>query len=209
MKNMETIKLSSIKINPDNPRLIKDAAFKKLVQSVKRRPMFLEKRGIVVADGVILGGNQRYMAIKGALRDESFRLSLGLSNGEIPASWVQDASQWTEEERREFVIVDNGSFGEWNMDILANQWGDLQLPDFGVNLPEDWLKQPDEIDPPELKDGDRAPFIQMTFTLHDEQAEEINAAIKEAQKQGGGKSAVNENSNGNALAFICERFNRG
>jgi hypothetical protein len=78
-----------------------------------------------------------------------------------------------------------------------------------VDLPEDWLHHIDGIDAPELKDGDRAPFQQMTFTLHDEQAEELNAAIKKAKNEGGSTSAVNENSNGNALAFIAERFNRG
>ena len=61
---------------------------------------------------------------------------------------------------------------------------------------------------PELRNGDRAPFQQMTFTLHDEQAEELNAAIKKAKNEGGGQSAVNENSNGNALYFIAQRFNR-
>ena len=73
----------------------------------------------------------------------------------------------------------------------------------GINEPVDG------IEPPELKDGDRAPFQQMTFTLHDEQAEEINAAIAKAKGEGGGQSAVNENSNGNALYFIAQRFNRG
>jgi ParB family transcriptional regulator, chromosome partitioning protein len=76
-------------------------------------------------------------------------------------------------------------------------------------LPDDWLGEVKEIDAPELKDGDRAPFIQMTFTLHDEQAEELNAAIKKAKNEGGSTSAVNENSNGNALYFIAQRFNRG
>lgn len=66
-----------------------------------------------------------------------------------------------------------------------------------------------EIAAPELKDGDRAPFRQMTFTVHDEQFEEVEAAMKKAKGEGGGESAVNENSNGNALAWICGRFNRG
>jgi ParB family chromosome partitioning protein len=66
-----------------------------------------------------------------------------------------------------------------------------------------------EVDAPELKDGDRAPFRQATFTLHDEQWEEVEAALIKAKAEGGGESAVNENSNGNALAWICGRFNRG
>jgi len=67
----------------------------------------------------------------------------------------------------------------------------------------------EEVKPPELASGDRAPFRQMTFTVHDEQFEEIEAALRKAKQDGGGESAVNENSNGNALAHICERFNRG
>jgi hypothetical protein len=65
------------------------------------------------------------------------------------------------------------------------------------------------VDAPDMPDGDRAPFRQMTFTVHDEQFEEIEAALKRAKSEGGGESAVNENSNGNALAWICGRFNRG
>jgi hypothetical protein len=66
-----------------------------------------------------------------------------------------------------------------------------------------------DIPAPELKDGDRDPFRQATFTLHDEQFEEVESAMKKAKTEGGGNSSVNENSNGNALAWICGRFNRG
>lgn len=66
-----------------------------------------------------------------------------------------------------------------------------------------------EVAPPGLADGDRVPFRQMTFTVHDEQFEEIEAALSKAKGMGGGDSLVNENSNGNALAFICARFARG
>jgi hypothetical protein len=114
-----------------------------------------------------------------------------------------------EAKEREIIIRDNISNGEFDMSALANEWSDLPLVEWGVDLPEDWLKEVGEVDAPELKDGDRAPFQQMTFTLHDEQAEELNAAIKKAKNEGGGQSAVNENSNGNALYFIAQRFNRG
>ena len=66
-----------------------------------------------------------------------------------------------------------------------------------------------EVDAPNLADGDRAPFRQVTFTLHDDQFEEVEAAIAKAKGMGSGDSVVNENSNGNALAFICGSFNRG
>jgi hypothetical protein len=137
---METVKITAFRLNPDNPRLIRDGKFRSLVESIKRDPEFLEKRGIVHADGVILGGNQRYLAIKEALRDDAFRSSLRLDKGLIPASWVQDASDWPEEKRRRFVIVDNASFGEFDFSLLANEWTDLPLIDLGVDLPADWLK---------------------------------------------------------------------
>jgi ParB-like chromosome segregation protein Spo0J len=63
-----------------------------------------------------------------------------------------------------------------------------------------------EAEPPELADGDRAPFRQMTFTVHDEQHQSIEAAISKAKKDGGDASEVNENTNGNALAFICKAY---
>jgi hypothetical protein len=67
----------------------------------------------------------------------------------------------------------------------------------------------DTVDAPTLRDGDRLPFQQMTFTIHDDQAEEIRAAIAKAKSDGYGESSINENSNGNALAFICGSFLRG
>jgi ParB family chromosome partitioning protein len=67
----------------------------------------------------------------------------------------------------------------------------------------------DEAEPPQLPSGDREPFRQMTFTVHDSQFEEIEAALKKAKAAGGGESVVNENSNGNALAFVCGRFCNG
>lgn len=138
---VKTVKISQFKINKDNPRVIRDDKYKSLVESIKRDPEFLEKRGIVHADKIILGGNQRYLAIKEALRDDAFRNSLGLPHGHIPASWVQDASDWPEEKRRRFVIVDNGSWGEWDFDILANSFDDLALSDFGINIPKNWGKE--------------------------------------------------------------------
>lgn len=152
MESKEKIKLSDIKINPKNPRLIRDKKFQSLVESIKRDPEFLEKRGIVHANGIILGGNQRYMAIKEALKDNVFRESLGLEENTIPVSWVQDASDWPEAKRQRFVIVDNGQWGEWDFDILANEWDDLPLADWGIDLPEDWLTSDTGKDEQEIND---------------------------------------------------------
>lgn len=122
------MKLSQIKPNPNNPRLIKDDKFKKLVKSIEEFPEMMEKRPIVCVtdvDGKIypLGGNMRLKALQ------------ELKYKEIPDSWVQMADEWTEEQRREFVIKDNVGFGEWNWDELANEWDAEQLEYWGLDVP--------------------------------------------------------------------------
>lgn len=105
--------INTIKINPNNPRIIKDDKFKKLVESVKSFPEMLDLRPIVVnKDMIILGGNMRYKACKEA----------GLK--EIP---VIVANNLTEEQEREFLIKDNVSGGEWDWDMLANEWDQEEL----------------------------------------------------------------------------------
>ena len=101
-------KLSDIKANPNNPRIIKDGKFKQLVVSIKEFPRMLEIRPIVVNDDmVVLGGNMRLKACKEA----------GLK--EVP---IIKASDLTEAQQREFIIKDNVGFGEWDMEALANEW---------------------------------------------------------------------------------------
>jgi 16S rRNA G966 N2-methylase RsmD len=114
-------KISEVKLNPNNPRLIKDDKFKKLVQSIKDFPEMLKIRPIVVnSDMVILGGNMRYKACKEA----------GLK--EIP---VIIASDFTEEQQREFLIKDNVSGGEWDFEMLANEWDVNDLEEWGLDIP--------------------------------------------------------------------------
>jgi site-specific DNA-methyltransferase (adenine-specific) len=118
---METVKITSIKLNPNNPRIIKDDKFKKLVQSIKDFPEMLNIRPIVVnKDMIILGGNMRYKACREA----------GLK--EVPII-VTDLS---EEKQREFLIKDNTSGGEWDWEVLANEWDVEQLNEWGLDLPE-------------------------------------------------------------------------
>lgn len=117
---MQSEKIQNVKLNPKNPRLIKDDKFKKLVQSIKDFPEMLNIRPIVVnKDMVILGGNMRYKACKEA----------GLK--EIPII-ITDLS---EEKQREFLIKDNTSGGEWAWDILANEWDTDQLETWGLDIP--------------------------------------------------------------------------
>jgi ParB-like chromosome segregation protein Spo0J len=122
------MKLSNIKPNPNNPRLIKDDKFAKLVQSIKDFPEMMEKRPIVCVtdvDGKIypLGGNMRYKAIK----------ELGYKD--VPDTWIVMADEWTEEKRREFVVKDNVGFGEWDWGQLQT-WDAEQLEAWGLDVPE-------------------------------------------------------------------------
>lgn len=115
-------KISEIKANPNNPRIIKDDKFAKLVKSIKEFPEMLQIRPIVVnGDMIVLGGNMRLKACKEA----------GLK--EVP---VIKANDLTDEQQREFIIKDNSGFGEWDMDMLANEWSDLALGEWGLDLPK-------------------------------------------------------------------------
>ena len=117
---MQVVKLSEVKLNPNNPRIIKDDKFKKLVQSIKDFPEMLNIRPIVVnKDMIILGGNMRYKACKEA----------GLK--EVPVI-ITDLS---EDKQREFLIKDNTSGGEWDWEVLANEWNSEELEAWGLDLP--------------------------------------------------------------------------
>ncbi len=121
------MKLSDIRPNPDNPRTIKDARFKKLCNSIRDFPKMMALRPIVIdgANGnLILGGNMRYNALK------------ALKFTEIPDEWVKDASELTEDEKRRFIIEDNLPFGDWNYDVLANEFDTSDLVEWGFGEKE-------------------------------------------------------------------------
>lgn len=120
---IQKVKIQEVKLNPNNPRIIKDDKFKKLVKSIQELPQMLEIRPIVVnADMVVLGGNMRLKACKEA----------GLK--EVP---IIIADNLTEEQQREFLIKDNVSGGEWDFEMLANEWDVEQLEDWGLDVPEE------------------------------------------------------------------------
>ena len=109
-----------IKLNPNNPRIIKDDKFKKLVQSIKEFPEMLDIRPIVVnKEGIILGGNMRFKAC----------IEAGIKE---PPYVVVDL---TEDQQKEFLIKDNVSGGEWDWEALANEWNVEQLEDWGLDMP--------------------------------------------------------------------------
>lgn len=195
MGKHETVKISEIKLNPNNPRLIKDDKFKKLVKSIQEFPEMLDIRPIVVnSDMIILGGNMRYKACKEA----------GLK--EIP---IIIADNLTEEQQKEFLIKDNTSGGEWDFEMLANEWDVEQLDEWGLDLVGFDVNAEDFDENFTLPDGDKAPFQQMTFTLADEQAEQIKNAIadiKATEEYKYCETMGNENSNGNALYLIIMQW---
>ena len=113
--------ITEIKSNPNNPRLIKDNKFKQLVKSIQDFPQMLELRPIVIDENnMVLGGNMRLKAC----------LEAGLTD--VP---VIHANNLTEEQKKEFIIKDNISFGEHEFDILANEWNILELDEWGLDIP--------------------------------------------------------------------------
>ena len=115
------VNIQHIKQNPNNPRLIKDEKFAKLVKSIQDFPEMLELRPIVVNDDmIVLGGNMRLKACKEA----------GLK--EVP---IIKASSLTPEQQKEFIIKDNVGFGEWDWEIIANEWDVVKLEEWGLDMP--------------------------------------------------------------------------
>jgi hypothetical protein len=118
---VDKVKINEIKTNPKNPRLIKDDKFKKLVKSIQDFPQMLEIRPIVVDENnIVLGGNMRLKACKEA----------GLKEVHIVK-----ADNLTEQQKDEFIVKDNVGFGEWDWDILANEWDADKLDDWGLDIP--------------------------------------------------------------------------
>jgi DNA modification methylase len=121
------VKISEIKNNTNNPRIIKDDKFKKLVKSIKEFPQMLEKRPIVVDETMmVLGGNMRLKAC----------LEAGLKE-----VWIDVAEGWTEDQKQEFIVKDNVGFGEWDWDTLANEWDIEMLEDWGLDIPDFAVKE--------------------------------------------------------------------
>lgn len=121
------MKLSDIRLNEKNPRIISDEKFKKLVKSLRDFPKMMELRPIVVDENnIIQGGNMRYKAL----------LEIGYT--EVPDEWVKQGKDLSEDQWREFVIKDNLGYGEWDMDVLASEWETKKLLEWGFDLPENW-----------------------------------------------------------------------
>tara|TARA_A100001011_G_C14248339_1_gene816656 strand:+ start:644 stop:1090 length:447 start_codon:yes stop_codon:yes gene_type:complete len=120
------VNIEEIKPNPNNPRLVNVAKFEKLKQSITDFPQMLKLRPIVIDnDGFILGGNMRYKAL------------IELGHKQVH---VIKADELTEEQKKEFIVKDNLSFGDWDFDILANEWDSVELEDWGLDV---WQNEDD------------------------------------------------------------------
>ena len=169
------LKINELKPNESNPRIIKEAKFKKLVKSIKDFPEMLDLRPIILDENnVILGGNMRYKACVAA----------GLK--EVP---VKIAKGLTKEQKEEFIVKDNVGFGEWDWDILGNQWDNAKLGEWGMDV---W--QPEkEVDYSVLEDLDLGSTLHekekgvkrgIVVEFESENYEEANELISQARKDG-------------------------
>lgn len=157
------VKINEIKPNQNNPRLIKDYKFKKLVDSIKEFPEMLEKRPIVVdEDMIVLGGNMRLKACQEA----------GLKEVDILI-----AKGWTEQQKQQFIIKDNVGFGEWDWDILANDWDSMLLEKWGLDgVKFDWDNL-DYIEEAEKKDDANERVVIVLDETNKEKKSEITEKV--------------------------------
>jgi ParB-like chromosome segregation protein Spo0J len=200
----EAVDIDKITGHPRNPNKHSDEQIALLAKIIKssgwRNPICVSNRS-----GFVIKGHGRLMAAR----------VLGASLAPVEyQDYESEAAEYND------LIADNriAELAERDMSIIKDLLeeldtgaNDMDLTGYTEAEIERLMTQyhVEEANAPELKDGDRAPFRQATFTLHDEQWEKVEAAITKAKADGGGQSAVNENSNGNALAWICGRFLRG
>jgi hypothetical protein len=171
--NFRTVKLSEIKPNPNNPRLIKDDKFHKLVKSIQEFPKMLEIRPIVVnSDMIVLGGNMRLKACKEA----------GLK--EIPIIFADDLN---EEQQREFILKDNIGYGEWDWEMIANEWDSEQLDEWGL---ETWRTNTDDIDLDKFFEEDNTEREEKNKIILEYSEEDYSLVIDAFSKHSGSKEQI-------------------
>ena len=158
---IKKVKITEVKSNPNNPRLIKDDKFKKLVKSIQDFPDMLNVRPIVVnKDMVVLGGNMRLKAIKEA----------GLKEINV------DIVDWNEQQQKEFIVKDNVGYGEWDWDDLANNWDAQELTEWGLDIPNFSIEP--SLDELTGVEKNNPPIIKITFD-NVEQLQEAENDIRE------------------------------
>jgi hypothetical protein len=172
ISKIEYVGINKVKPNENNPRVIKDGKYKALVKSIQELPDMLEMRPIIVnADYVILGGNMRWKACKEA----------GLK--EVPII----IARWSEEQQKEFTIKDNLSFGEWDWEMIANEWDSTQLEAWGMDI---W-KQADDINLDDFFEEEAKEKAEAgTKITLDYTEEEYNQVVEAFAKIGGSRENI-------------------
>lgn len=171
----EKVSIGKVHLSANNPRVIKNDKFRKLVKSIKEFPDMLKVRPIVVDDEMtVLGGNMRLRACIEA---------------ELKEVYIIKVSEFTDEQKKEFVIKDNSSFGEWDWDLLANEWNIESLSDWGLDIPASYFDEDVEpdFDMDEL-DKDLDTYInskvkQITLYFDNQQYEYVLAKLEEIMKK--------------------------
>lgn len=185
------VDINKIKENPRNPRKINEDMFDKLVNSVKEFPEMLEARPLIVdKDYVVIGGNMRLKALQKA------------GYKEVPVMIVD----WSEEQKRQFVVKDNLSYGVWDYEMIGADYGIDELNAWGLNLGD--IGSDGFGEDFSLPDGDKSGLEQITFTLTSEQSETIKNALAQIKKDSSfeNEDFINENSNGNAIYLITKQW---
>lgn len=185
---------------PMNPRQWTKADIERIAKSLRETPELFEARPIIAVpfDGkyVILGGNLRYEGAR--------------HNGDADAPVCVIPEDMPADKMKEIVVKDNGQFGSWDFDALANEWDDLPLTDWGVPAWKTEGPSPDEFGEDfKLPEGEKSNICTMTFVLATEQRDAIEAAIasiKKSEDYEYMETYGNENTNGNALALLIEKW---
>tara|TARA_Y100000004_G_scaffold98183_1_gene109989 strand:+ start:1253 stop:1810 length:558 start_codon:yes stop_codon:yes gene_type:complete len=169
------LKINQLQPNISNPRLIKQHKFKKLVQSIKDFPQMLDLRPIVIDENnIILGGNMRYKAcVEAGIKEVPVKIAKGL----------------TEEQKKEFIIKDNIGFGEWEWDMLGNEWDNVKLGEWGMDVwqPEEEVDYSvlDDLDiGQELTEKEQNVKRAIQIEFNPEHYDEANKLINDARKDG-------------------------
>lgn len=166
---MEYRKLKELKKLAGNPRIIRDKQFETLCDSIRDNPKYFEARPLILSNRtgelVIIAGNQRYEAAK------------TLKLKKVPTFLMEGL---TVEKEREIIIRDNVANGEWDYTLLKNNWGDMPLIEWGIDLPAELIQQGgDEKPPPDLVNNYTQQFGVIVICENEGHQEEVYNALKE------------------------------
>ena len=154
----QKVQIETIKLDPSNPRSITKEAFERLKKSITDFPEMQSVKPLVVADGYALAGNMRLLAYK----DLGYR--------EVH---VIDVTAWSQAKRDEFMIKDNTHYGSWDYDALANEWDNLPLNEWGLDVWDTEVEEVEEEPPPSFLRGINIDFVDDDYDVANELVEAL------------------------------------